>query len=47
MKIPRDQWPQDFYARSQDYADNLYVAEIVKWDMVNAAMGIFFFIIWL
>ena len=39
MKIPRNQCPPNFFTRPQDFVNNLYIAEITKWDIVNSAMG--------
>ncbi len=47
MKIPKESCPQDFWIRSEDYKEYLFVAEIVKWDMVNFALGNLTSTVWL
>jgi DIS3-like exonuclease 2 len=39
MKIPRDQCPQDFFMRPQDFKTRMFACQIIKWDQVNMAMG--------
>lgn len=41
MKIPKDNCPPDFFVRSNDFKDYLFIAEIEKWEQVNFAMGKF------
>ena len=39
MKIPMAQCPENFYFRSGDFKETLFLAEIVKWEQPNSAMG--------
>ena len=39
MKIPRDFCPPEFFVRSDDFKDFLFVAEIDRWDIVGFALG--------
>ncbi len=39
MKIPRDNCPEEFFVRSDDFKQYLFVAEIAKWDNVSFALG--------
>ena len=39
MKIPRNQCPNDFWSRPQDFAEYLYIGKIIKWEQVPFAMG--------
>jgi hypothetical protein len=42
MKIPRENCPPDFFVRADDFKSVLFIAEIVKWDIVGFALGNFF-----
>ena len=39
MKIPMSEAPQNFQSRPEDFAGMMFVARIVKWEMVNNALG--------
>jgi len=39
MKIPMEEAPQNFMNRPEDFAGMMFVARILKWDMVNSALG--------
>jgi len=39
MKIQMSEAPQNFMTRPEDYAGVMFVARIMKWDMVNSALG--------
>lgn len=39
MKIPKEQCPQTFFNRPDDFRDALFLAEIHKWDLVPFAIG--------
>ena len=39
MKIPRNQCPNDFWSRPQDFSEYLFIGKIVKWEQVPFAMG--------
>jgi len=39
MKIPMSEAPKNFQSRPEDFNGMMFVARIVKWDMVNNALG--------
>jgi len=39
MKIQMSEAPQNFQSRPEDFTGMMFVARIVKWDMVNSALG--------
>ena len=39
MKIPRNQCPNDFWSRPQDFSEYLFIGKILKWEQVPFAMG--------
>eukprot|EP00092_Neocalanus_flemingeri_P038908 GFUD01042357.1.p1 GENE.GFUD01042357.1~~GFUD01042357.1.p1 ORF type:complete len:1022 (-),score=322.61 GFUD01042357.1:47-3049(-) len=39
MKIQMSEAPQNFQTRPEDFIGMMFVARIVKWDMVNSALG--------
>lgn len=39
MKIQMSEAPQNFHNRPEDFTGMMFVARIVKWDMVNSALG--------
>jgi len=39
MKIPREFCPPEFFVRSDDFKDFLFLAEIAKWELVSFPIG--------
>jgi hypothetical protein len=44
MKIPKEECPESFFSRPEDFQNMLFVAKIKKWELVGTALGKLFVI---